>query len=509
MSVRLPIFLALVLLACSAAASSGTSEPAAGEPPPVLREFRGVWVATVANIDWPSKPGLPVEQQQAELLAILDRAQELNLNAVVFQVRPACDALYASRLEPWSEFLTGQMGKAPEPFYDPLAFAVEEAHRRGLELHAWFNPYRAHHPAGQSPICSDHISRTHPELVRQYGSYLWLDPGEKGVQDYSIRVITDVVRRYDLDGVHIDDYFYPYKEKDRAGKVLDFPDERSWQAYRAGGGRLSRDDWRRENVDRFIERLYRAIKEEKRWVKFGISPFGIWRPGYPAQIKGFDAYAELYADARKWLANGWLDYFTPQLYWRIEQREQSYPVLLKWWCEQNTKERHLWPGLYTSRVRDASATAWRAEEVVNQVLRTRAQAGAQGNVHFSMKVLMENRDGLADRLRETVYAQPALVPASPWLDDRTPGRPRLRIRRDDEAGGLRLTFRPRGDDRVRLWVVQLREGGEWSTAILPGSQTSYPVEAKGKGGRPDRVAVSAVDRTGNQGPPAIERLRGR
>ena len=195
---------------------AGPSAPSPGQvvPPLPLREFRGAWVASVGNIDWPAKPGLPVAQQKTDLLALLDRAAQLRLNAIIFQVRPACDALYASKLEPWSEYLTGELGRAPMPFYDPLEFAVAEAHRRGLELHAWFNPFRARHPSAVSPLASNHVSRRQPQWVRTYGRSLWLDPGERGAQDYSLSVVLDVVRRYNVDGVHIDDYFYPYPEID-------------------------------------------------------------------------------------------------------------------------------------------------------------------------------------------------------------------------------------------------------------------------------------------------------
>jgi uncharacterized lipoprotein YddW (UPF0748 family) len=347
---------AALLAACIGLAADAQSVNAQSDQtmpiPSPQREFRGVWVATVDNIDWPSRSGLPVEQQKAELLAILDRCSALNMNAVVFQVRPSCDALYSSKLEPWSEYLTGADGKAPVPFYDPLAFAVEEAHRRGLELHAWFNPYRARHFVAKSQPSPLHVSRSKPHLVRQYGRYLWLDPSMKEAQDHSIAVIRDVVRRYDIDGVHLDDYFYPYKEKDAEGKEISFPDDASYAKYLAGGGRLESDDWRRENVNVFVKRLYDMVKSEKRWVKFGISPFGIWRPGYPPQIQGFDQYAQLYADARKWLVEGWVDYYTPQLYWRIEQKAQSYPVLLQWWVEQNIQKRNMWPGKRRRRQRD-------------------------------------------------------------------------------------------------------------------------------------------------------------
>src|SRR5262245_56033859 len=228
--------------------------------PPIEREFRGAWVASVSNIDWPSRRDLTVPDQQRELLAILDRAVELRLNAVVLQVRPAGDALYASTLEPWSEFLTGKMGRPPEPFYDPLAFAVSEAHRRGLELHAWLNPYRMRHPAETSAFSPKHIARRRPDLVRRYGPYLWLDPGSAEVRAYTSRVVVDIVRRYDVDGIHIDDYFYPYREPGPRGGYLQFPDDRTYRRYRNGGGKLSRNDWRRHNVDLLVEALYRAVK---------------------------------------------------------------------------------------------------------------------------------------------------------------------------------------------------------------------------------------------------------
>jgi uncharacterized lipoprotein YddW (UPF0748 family) len=384
------------------------------------REFRGVWVATVANIDWPSRKGLSTAQQQAELRALLAKAAELKLNAVVFQVRPMADALYASELEPWSEFLTGKLGQAPEPFYDPLELAVREAHARGLELHAWFNPYRAHQPSATTPIPDNHIVKRRPDLAKRYGKHYWLNPTHPEVQDLSLRVILDVVRRYDIDGVHLDDYFYPYQEKDAAGRPIPFPDDDTWAAYQKKGGTLSRDDWRRHAVNRFIERLYKGVKLVKPWVKVGISPFGIWRPGNPPGIAGFDAYAGLYADSRLWLREGWVDYFTPQLYWPIKQEKQSYPKLLAWWRDQNPKGRHIWPGLIPSRV-TGGERGWPAQEIADQIRITREQ-GAGGNIHFSMKALMRNRGGVADKLKE-VYSEPAQVPPTPWLRER-PGAKR-------------------------------------------------------------------------------------
>ncbi len=479
---RTRILALIVPLACLAFARQE-------EPPPVPREFRAAWVATVANIDWPSRPGLPVQQQKAELIRIVDLAAALKLNALIFQVRPACDALYASRIEPWSEYLTGTAGKAPDPLYDPLELAVREAHKRGIELHAWFNPYRARHPSAKSPIPDGHVSKRHPEIVRTYGRHLWLDPADPRTRDYSLKVIVDVLRRYDVDGIHLDDYFYPYKERDSQGNVLEFPDEPTWQRYRAGGGRLARDDWRRDAVNQFIRQIYQAKQKEKPLVKFGISPFGIWRPGNPSQIRGFDAYAELYADSKLWLQNGWVDYFTPQLYWAIAPPAQSYPVLLQWWVDQNTRRRHIWPGNFTSRIGDGSSNSWKAEEILQQIELTRSQRGATGNVHFSMRVLMRNLDGIADKLRTGPYRYHAVPPASPWLSSGSPRPPQLTRR------GSTLLIQPGSGTTPWLWVVQARTAEGWRTTVLPATQHRYVV--------PDappatRVAVRAIDRCGNE-----------
>jgi uncharacterized lipoprotein YddW (UPF0748 family) len=458
-------------------------------PPKPMREFRGVWVATVANMDWPSKPGLPVAQQKAELLDILDRAVKLRLNAIVFQVRPACDAFYLSKIEPWSEYLTGQMGKAPDPLYDPLRFAVEEAHRRGLELHAWFNPFRVRMPAGKTEPAANHVSRTHPDWVRAYGQQRWLDPSERAAREYSVSVIIDVARRYDIDGVHIDDYFYPYKETNGLGGFLEFPDDRNWNQYVATGGTLNRSDWRRKQVNDFVQTLHSRIKAEKRFLKFGISPFGIWRPGIPKQIVGLDAYEQLYADARLWLQNGWADYFAPQLYWQIQPPAQSYPVLLNWWASQNEKKRHLWPGNFAAKV----PASWRAEEIVNQVRITRRQPGASGNILFNLTSLKQS--SLSGALAKQVYSQPALVPASPWLDNQPPGKPRVTYQRH-ALGKLRISWEATGTEPVWQWVAQVRTAGKWTTDIVPNHVTSREL-SRLTTRKTDLIAITAVDRCGN------------
>jgi len=486
----------LLAAACTVVRPATAPSPgsAAGGVPEPRRELRGVWVATVANIDWPSRPGLPADSQRAELLAIFDRAEALHLNAVVFQVRPHGDALYRSALEPWSEYLTGAQG-ANDPGWDPLETAVAEAHRRGMELHAWFNPYRASHPIAKSPLAATHIARTHPEVVRQYGRYLWMDPGEPLVQEHTLRVILDVVRRYDVDGVHIDDYFYPYPEKDSAGATLDFPDEPGWARYRAAGGRLARDDWRRENVNTLVRRLDREIHRAKPWVKFGISPFGIWRPGYPPQITtSFDQYAMLYADARKWLREGWGDYFAPQLYWPIARTGQSYPVLLDWWARENLRGRHLWPGNFTSRTFEGDPTPWPASEVIGQVYVTRGRPGATGNIHFSMKAFALDRDSVAERLAREAYRDHALPPATPWLAHGRPARPLLSLARD-AAGAPSVAFRVGGGTAPMWWAVRARTSAGWTVDVLPAARATWTPPAATL-----EVAVSAVDRLGMEGP---------
>ena len=461
-------------------------------PPEPPREFRGAWIAVVAsNQDWPSEPGLPVAQQKAELISLLDRAAQLHFNAVIFQVRPASDAIYASPIEPWSERITGTQGKAPVPFYDPLAFAIAEAHKRGLELHAWFNPFRATHPLADSRVALNHISKTHPELVRQYGRQLVLDPGEPAAQAHTLAVVMDVLKRYDVDGVTFDDYFYPYPEKDAAGRVMDFPDDASWQKYGLRSG-LSRADWRRQNVNQFIQKVYQSIKAAKPWVKFGVSPFGIWRPGFPKQIQGMDAYTNIYADSRLWLANGWLDYFSPQLYWPIAQTNHSFPVLLQWWRGQNVKGRHVWPSLNDV----LAGNEFSANEIPRQIQIAREQS-ANGEIHFHLRSVTDNT-ALAAAIR-AAYAQTALVPASPWLDSLAPDKPKFVVA-ESARTNLQAQWENSGGEPAWLWILQFRGANNvWTTEILPANQTRHAFDNS----NPETISVRAVDRTGNLSAPAV------
>ncbi len=485
-------------------------------PPPTPREFRAAWVATVANIDWPSKNNLTVAQQKQEIIRIVERARELNLNALIFQVRPAADAMYPSILEPWSEYLTGVQGRMPDPYYDPLKMWVEEAHKRGIELHAWFNPYRARHTSAKSPNAPMHIANTNPALVKSYGGYLWMDPGEGEAAQRTLDVIMDVVRRYDIDGVHVDDYFYPYPINAPGSMPpleQEFPDDASWRHYIVFGGGLARADWRRENVNQLMQKVYEGIHREKPWVRFGISPFGLGRADRrPPGIEGFSQYDKLYADVERWLNKGWLDYLVPQLYWPIEQRAQAFEPLLDYWLSENKLKRHVWPGLFTSRI-DNTGKSWPVDELLRQVSLTRSKKMEQGHVHFSMVALVENRKGVSDQLKANVYTNPVLIPAAPWLNATPPAPPVLKVDTDGvtRTRTIDLSSFERSASghawRLAAWV---RVGGVWEFVIGPAGmeqteradivsvRLAYPF---GDSTRiPDRVVAFSVDRFGNESP---------
>ena len=467
--------------------------------PEIPREFRAVWIASVANIDWPSEPGLSAGEQKSELRSLFDKAAMLNMNAIILQVRPAADALYKSDMEPWSEYLTGEMGKSPDPEYDPLEFAIEEAHRRGMELHAWLNPFRALHPSSDSLITEDHVAKNHPDYVVEYGDQLWMDPGFEEVRQYNVDVAVDILERYDVDGIHLDDYFYPYRIQDDDGEDVDFPDSLSWKAKAdevENDSLPDRDEWRRQNVNDYIENLYQSIRERDDYAQVGISPFGIWRPGYPEQIEGMDAYEDIYADSRKWLNEGWVDYFTPQLYWPIDQNEQSYNALLEWWNSENPHGRHLWPGNFISRVGLTPENLWEASEIIAQVRATRDRHPSDGNIHFSMQALTQDDDTLSRLLAEQVYSEPALVPTTPWLDNQQPLRPRISV--DAYMGRNVLSLNAR-DDHNWLWSIRIKRGDDWEYKTIPGWKQHYVLNDD----EIDIIVVNAVSRTSQTSPNAV------
>ncbi len=373
---------------------------------PAQAEFRGAWIATVDNIDWPSRKGEPTAEARAELKHIIDAAAAAHLNALLFQVRPMGDAFYKSPYEPWSEFLTGSQGLAPDEDWDPLAYAISEAHRQGIQLHAWFNPFRAWHFAAKSAPAANHVSVRHREFVRQYGKQKWIDPGDPRGQDYAMKVILDVVKRYDIDGVHIDDYFYPYPLKGTP-----FPDDSTFRKYGKG---MDRNSWRHNNVDRFVYRLYHEVHKAKPHILVGISPFGIYRPNVPEGISSsVDQYADLYSDPKKWLQKGWCDYMTPQIYWGTDSTAQNFNKILDWWSQQNSLGRHIWAGLAAYKM--VEGPKWQPDELVTQINACRQEPGVTGEIFFSAKYIARDTKGFADVLANDPYAQQATIPDMPWL----------------------------------------------------------------------------------------------
>ena len=422
---------ALALLALAAA----LVRPASAQPAP-KHEFRGVWIATVHNLDWPGTRGTRAGvQQKAQLVAMLDKLQEAGVNAVFFQVRSEADALYDSPHEPWSYWLTGAQGVPPEPFYDPLAFAIEEARKRGMELHAWFNPYRAVRGSGYANHAS-HVSARRPEWTLSIGNLTVLNPGVQEVRDHIATVIADVVRRYDVDGIHFDDYFYPYPpnqitSQDRATFDSD-P-----RGFRSIG------DWRRDNVNLFVAQIADSVQAIRPAVKFGISPFGIWKNGVPSGIVGLDAYNVIYGDASAWLEAGTIDYLTPQLYWAFGGG-QDYARLAPWWADLVADAgRHLYVGhgLYRADRATFSRTLFSANEVPRQVRFNRARGDIQGSVFFRAKnISVFSSRGFADTLRTNLHRTPALTPPMDWKDMSAPAAPAELALTPTGAGGARLSW---------------------------------------------------------------------
>lgn len=412
MSIRLTILNILLVLSLIAQAQTDVA-------PNPKREFRGVWVATVANIDWPSKPGLPVAVQQQELLHLLDEHQQSGMNAIMFQIRPAADSYYAKSKEPWSKYLNGKQGKAPVPFYDPLEFAIIEAHKRGIELHAWFNPYRAAMNLNAAELAPDHIIKQHPEWFFSYAGKKLFNPGIPEARQYIVSVVLDVVRNYDIDGVHFDDYFYPYPE---TGQVV--ADDQQFRTY--GGEFENIADWRRNNVDLLIKELSDSIHSVKRFVKFGISPFGIWRNKSQdpegSESTGLQGYSTLYADARKWVKEGWIDYVNPQVYFPFFYRAAPFEKLVDWWSN-NAFGKHVYigQGAYRATEKREGWNNW--SQLPDQVRYIRKNPRVQGSVYFSSKSLTNNLAGFQDSVRTEFYRFPSLPPLMIWLDDIAPLSP--------------------------------------------------------------------------------------
>jgi len=414
-------------------------------------EFRGVWIATVENIDFPSTRTLTSEAQKAEFISILDMHKKNGMNAVVVQIRPVADAFYPSQLEPWSEYLTGKQGKPPVPYYDPLEFMIAETHKRGMEFHAWMNPYRAVFNTSKSSVSPTHITKLHPEWFIDYGGKRYFDPGNKDAQKFVESVVQDVVRRYDVDAIHFDDYFYPYRIP---GK--EFGD---WKTYQKYGNGMSRDDWRRSNVDSIIVMLSNIIKEENPYCQFGISPYGVWRnidkdPEGSNTKAGQTNYDDLYADILLWLKKGWIDYVVPQLYWELGHKVVGFEVLSDWWAKHSYgRNMYIGQGIYRSK--EPKSYAWHNKnELPNQIKKIRELPQLQGSVYFSSKTFASNPNGWSDTLRNNYYKYPAIAPPMPWIDDAKPAAPVILSEKDKSSNSLSLYLRQdTANDMINRYVI--------------------------------------------------------
>lgn len=467
------------------------------------REFRAVWVATVNNIDWPSKPGLSTDQQKKEAIAILDLHAKNHINAIIMQVRPASDAFYKSDLEPWSRYLTGTPGKAPSPFYDPLEFWIQECHKRNMEFHAWLNPFRVAQNAGE-PLAANHMAFKNPEWIVNYGGKLYFDPGLPQACEFVSKVVADIVSRYDVDAIHFDDYFYPYPLKE------DFPDENSFAQYNRGFLGTQKPDWRRDNVDMIIKMLSERIKKTKPWVKFGISPFGVWRnkaddPEGSETTAGTTNYDQLNADILKWQKNGWIDYCLPQLYWQIGHSSVDFLTLSKWWAA-HAYHRAMYIGHAVYKLEANSAIPeWRdPNELVRQIQITRQIPPLGGSAFYSSVHFNRDLFGFDQTLRDKLYQYPALVPPMPWIDHTTPEPPRRFRKR-----GHKLKWKPSKAenemDKTTSYLVYLNPVGQKFDVQNPeniftitrnNSITFKPNSRKLQ--RKYEIRISALDRLHNE-----------
>ncbi|MBZ4675945.1 MAG: hypothetical protein JG782_564 [Anaerophaga sp.] len=432
----------------------------AGEYP--KREMRAIWIATVANIDWPSKPGLSVDMQQDEMTGLFDLAKEYNLNTVIFQVRPATDAFFPSDLEPWSQWLTGEQGKAPDPFYDPLQFAIDECRKRGLELHLWLNPYRAVVDTAMASISDDHPVNKHPEWFVTYGKARYFNPGLPETRNHVATVVADVLKRYDVDALHFDDYFYPYRI---AGE--EFPDQEAFEKYPRGFAADEKDDWRRENVDMIIKQLHDTIEAVRPTVAFGISPFGVWRnqsddPRGSATRAGQTNYDDLYANILRWQKEGWIDYITPQIYWHIGKEVADYAVIADWWSK-NALGCRLYVGQAFYRIdRDSNDREWRSSrQIIKQIKLNRTYPNIDGSMFFSAKSLRNNPRRLKEKLLRRPFRYEALAPVNPRVEQITPGVPQNPVIELDNDS-VRMSWEPGRNNEVFV-IYKFKYGKAAST----------------------------------------------
>ncbi len=374
-------------------------------------ELRGVWVVTAYNLDWPRSAILSSEEQKRTFIELLDYHQSYGINALFVQVRPSGETFYPSRLEPWSHWLTGKQGRAPSPYYDPLQFMIDECHKRNMEFHAWVNPFRAVSNVHRVIPSASHITNKQPSWFHTYNDQKFFDPGNPAARTFIIRVVMDMVDRYNIDGVHFDDYFYPLE---KGG--IPFPDEKTYRRYNKSG--LSKGDWRRQNIDHLIQSISDSINLLRPLVQFGISPVGVWRnrshDPTGSNTRGLSAYDDLHADILKWLRNGWIDYVAPQLYWYRGYSVADYDHLVDWWSK-NTYGRFLYIGQAAHFVN--SSIKWsNPSEIPNQIRYSRKSPAVKGNIFYSSKWMQNNPNGLTDSLRYNLYSQQAYAPKMFWKE---------------------------------------------------------------------------------------------
>jgi len=405
---------------------------------PLKREFRAVWVATFHNIDWPSKKGLPVSQQKREFRDLLSKQKKNGMNAVVVQIRPSGDAFYESQYAPWSEYLSGTQGESPNPYYDPLGFMVKTTHDQNMEFHAWFNPFRAVSHVRFSSVAYNNVSKQHPDWVFQYGDRIYLNPGLPAVRKYLVSTVMELVKNYDIDGLHFDDYFYPYTKDGIA-----LPDRGTFRTYGQGFNHI--DDWRRSNIDAFIKELSDSLQQVAPHVKFGISPVGIWRnkskdPRGSNSRVSHTSYDMLYADVRKWLELGWIDYVAPQLYWSTRHPSANYEHLLPWWAD-NSFGRHCYIGHAMFKVKKDVSRHWdNPSQLPLQLdMQKRYTSTVQGSIFYSANSFDGNPHRLEDALQNNYHRFPALIPSMPWKDKVPPLAPQ-NLQASRETYGARLTW---------------------------------------------------------------------
>lgn len=380
------------------------------------REFRAAWIQSVNG----QFRGMPTEKLKQNLIGQLNSLQKAGINAIIFQGRPEADALYASRLEPWSRFLTGVQGKAPEPYWDPMQFMIDECHKRGMEFHAWINPYRTKTTL-KSELAPNHVYNIHPEWFVTYGDQLYFDPALPESRRHICMVVSDIVSRYDVDAIHMDDYFYPYPIK---GK--DFPDDASFARF--GGGFSNKGDWRRSNVNVLIKKLHETIREIKPWVKFGVSPFGIYRnessDPLGSKTKGLQNYDDLYADVLLWAREGWIDYNIPQIYWHIGHPVADYETLVKWWA-RNTENRPLFIGQSVmNTVQNADPKNPSINQLPRKMALQRAYQTIGGSCQWPASAVVENAGKYRDALIAEYHKYPALPPVFDFMDNEAPAKVR-------------------------------------------------------------------------------------